>query len=139
MLRIPREDRAVVLALLTIAAAPALNAAVSWSPPHPIEQPKQQTNPNSHHEPKGPEPWWVRDTFWEAIATGIIAVYAIRQYGEAQRSAERQLRAYVFVDNVVAVLGPNSCWQAVIKVRNFGLTPAYDAVLRVEAGVRDRK
>lgn len=127
------EDRAVVRALLTVAAGLALNAAVSWSSPHPIEQPNQQTNRQPHHEAEGPEPWWIVATFWEAIFTGLIAIYAIRQYRESQRSAERQLRAYIGVTNArvtieaVPDIANRKTYRlrGVLTVRNSGQTPAY--------------
>ena len=52
---------------------------------------------NANTEPQWNGPWWLAPAIWEAIFTGGIALYAVRQYGESRRSSERQLRAYVYV------------------------------------------
>ena len=71
--------------------------------------------------------------FLTAVFTGIIATYAVFQYGEMRRSGERQLRAYVMIDEGEASESYGQ-WNVRLKIRNFGRTPAYD--LKVKTDIR---
>jgi hypothetical protein len=96
--------------------------------PH-VQEPQRTTNANAAQEPKNNEsPWEIGAIILGSIFTGIIAVYAIRQFEESRRSSERQLRAYLSV-----VVGAGIYQERLKGLRfearpiilNNGATPAY--------------
>ncbi|MGH6870069.1 MAG: hypothetical protein ACREHE_01070 [Rhizomicrobium sp.] len=58
---------------------------------------------------------------------------------QMKATEERELRAYIFVDNVTIENGPNATWTATVTIRNFGKTPAYSAKIRAEGAVREKE
>ncbi|HEX4301238.1 MAG TPA: hypothetical protein VHZ78_00485 [Rhizomicrobium sp.] len=84
------QDKPLLLALLAVAFALALNAAVSFA--------ERPDHTSSNYPDKSPNqiPEWGWGAA-EAIATGLIAVYAIRQYRASERTSKRQLRAYLTI------------------------------------------
>lgn len=107
--------------------------------PQPIESPNHQSESKTTYqsqETKSGFNWG----FWEAFFTGVIAIWAIRQYGEMKRSSERELRAYVFIDKVEFAVpatpnGQNEPWYIHVIVKNFGQTPAYFAIAKSEQAI----
>ena len=100
----------------------------------PVENPEQQTANNPLHKPNETEPGFGGWGFWEAFFTGLIAVYAVRQFGETRRSSERQLRAYVMVAAVHQTeIVPGTIPTTTVRVKNFGQTPAHN--IRVIIGM----
>jgi len=80
-------------------------------------------------------------TEWTAVVvacgTFVLAVAAVLQFGLARRTAQRQLRAYVFPDSATLTDGtqltPPQPARAnvpgvVVLIKNFGQTPARQAV-----------
>lgn len=62
-----------------------------------------------------------------ALFTIILGIATVSLVNGADKTAERQLRAYVGVDAVsVSGISPNAEPCAMITIRNFGQTPAYD-------------
>ena len=59
-----------------------------------VEQPRQAADANASEQAPNPDevPWWDRADFWEALFTGLIAIYAIRQFSEGQRAGTEQLK-----------------------------------------------
>jgi hypothetical protein len=62
-------------------------------------------------------------------ATALLYRAGERQLAHLDRTAKRELRAYVFVDTVHIkhILDGNGVPEAVVRVKNFGQTPAYEA------------
>ena len=111
-------DRPLLIALLAIALALVLNAAM----PYLVAGPSHQANNPTIIANNSEWGWGAA----EAIATALIAIYAIRQYVESRRSSERQLRAYVLVEEArVESFGVGEHPKAIIRIKNFGQTPAY--------------
>ncbi len=74
----------------------------------------------------GATPWSVLEILG-ALFTGVIALFAILQYREFRRSSEKQLRAYVYVDQVeVLDITVGKIPHARISIKNSGQTPAFD-------------
>jgi hypothetical protein len=68
------------------------------------------------------------------IATFLLAVITWRLVilGKEQSNTTRaQLRAYLLVDSIELQQGANYYWNAVVIVRNFGVTPAYEVNILV--------
>jgi hypothetical protein len=81
--------------------------------------------------------------WWLMVFTGAVALFTLmlvgatallyrageRQLAHLDRTAKRELRAYVFVDTVHIkhILDGNGVPEAVVRVKNFGQTPAYEA------------
>lgn len=123
------RDRPLFVALLAIAFALGLNAVVFFA-----ETSSQR--PNGHSDEHTSEiPGWLWSAA-EALATGLIAIYAVRQYAESSRSSERQLRAYVEVEIEKFLFGGTETTEIVLKVHNFGLTPAYEVVTNCWVDIR---
>lgn len=106
-----------------------------WAFPPPFSSSRQvhQHPPDSHSadEGGGPSPWW---GVGEMFFTGIIALYAIRQFAEGRRSNERQLRAYVWVRGVaVHNMEVGKIPTIDIEIRNAGQTPAHNMVVMAGA------
>lgn len=63
----------------------------------------------------------------------VTIIYSIRSYRLSANTAERQLRAYLFVEDVRRwrrkVGDP---WMIELKIKNFGQTPAYRVTLVIE-------
>jgi hypothetical protein len=85
-----------------------------------------------------------REKFITAASTIFIAAFTIilgvstaflynatrNLVSGAEETAERQLRAYVFVENV-EMITEGRIVRAVLSIKNFGRTPAYDLVIYV--------
>jgi hypothetical protein len=109
-------------------------------PPQPVESPNQQAKAHPRNEPYNPVPWWLGSGTVEAFFTGLIALYAIRQYVESRRSSERQLRAYITVGSIRFQRpglpnGDDLPWRIEFSVRNSGQTPAYRVGVIVQSDV----
>jgi hypothetical protein len=123
-----KQDKPLFCALMAVAVCLFLNFALALAAPQPVAQPKQQPKTESEQEPQRTNPFWLRTSFWEMFATGVIAIYAIRQYREGKKSSERQLRAYLSV-----VIGGGTYqdrlkglrFDAQPMILNNGATPAY--------------
>jgi hypothetical protein len=113
--KIEPKDRPVVLALLAV----ALSLVLNWS--FPVRHPQHKADNHADQAFRDDVTPWKTAGFWEALATSLIAIYAMRQYAESRHSSERQLRAYVNIKE-----GGSAVNQADITVENFGQTPAYN-------------
>jgi hypothetical protein len=80
------------------------------------------SHPNSEHEILDIRPGeWLL-----AIATWMLWYATARLVKGADRTAERQLRAYVFVEKTnFQSTGPQG-WDIRYRIKNFGHTPAHD-------------
>ena len=81
-------------------------------------------------------------TLWLMIFTGGLTVSTIllwnsseRQLGHLRETSERELRAYVYVEETDLKLEENGTWSHSFRIKNFGKTPAHRVrvVYRVEA------
>ncbi len=71
-----------------------------------------------------------------------IAVYAIRQYRDGQKSSQRELMAYVDISHAAydrAPDEPNARWEIDIVFKNFGQTPARNVIIKVETTVGPKR
>jgi hypothetical protein len=93
--------------------------------------------------------WLSTKALWEAgerqikttrSVAAVQARHTQRQLKHAEKTAERQLRAYVGVTVTESVLrhpdpaedrGEGSVFKLVLKIRNRGQTPAYDLTVRI--------
>ena len=121
-------------ALVLLVVAQVLSAF----PPQPIKGPQLQAREHATQQPKEAETGF-NWGFWEAFFTGLIALYAIRQYAESRRSSQRQLRAYVFIETCKLTRDPNwneGPWEIHLSFKNFGATPATPFFYKIERDVR---
>ena len=128
---------ALALALVLV-VGPALKA-----------QPRQQTTAQESAQAEQPIPFWQRATndpvaaftFGLLFFTGTLCALGWIQAGRLQATVaqmrvteERQLRAYVIIDNL-EVTGPKPTGRAprsyILTIKNFGQTPAYDVDVRL--------
>jgi hypothetical protein len=58
-----------------------------------------------------------------------------------QDTAERQLRAYVFIDDAKFEHAPSPphLWRIILVIKNFGQTPAYDVIARIDRDITARR
>jgi hypothetical protein len=96
----------------------------------PIENPKKQPQSNAASEPKQIEPG-LNWGFGEALFTGVIALYAVRQYTEGRKSSQRQLRAYMFIDAAGCTIADGKV-SIKMRFKNFGATPAANVAIRFD-------
>jgi len=96
--------------------------------PEPLAPPEKRDN----HP--GNEYWWSKWTNDPAMvlvtfaAFLVLCVYASDTHQlvvDGRNTAERQLRAYVFVNTVTLSYQPNQAPRAKITIKNSGQTPAY--------------
>jgi hypothetical protein len=93
---------------------------------------------------------WTPDTITAAATVGLTILTLVLAAGSiflwlstrrlvlgAEETAERQLRAYVFVESAQLTRHPGGIggWMAAIKIRNFGDTPAYNVCIKAEKRV----
>lgn len=119
------KDKWLAFLVYLMCAAALTNLALDVFAPasavHPANGAEQEPANNApKNEPQWSYPFWLSFAFWEAFATGVIAVFAIRQYGTSRESSEQQLRAYINLKE-----GGCNNTEARITVKNFGQTPAY--------------
>jgi hypothetical protein len=132
------------LAAMVIALVVAL-AVVTLSPPLPITEKQQhaaQQTPKQEAAKHSPWSefwdWTTHDpvafyTFIVGAFTGVLAISTIGLWiatiltlRQSRDTAERQLRAYVFMQGAqVMIMNNNTAILATIAVKNFGQTPAY--------------
>lgn len=60
-----------------------------------------------------------------ALGTFFLWLATRRLVKDSKKTAERQLRAYVFIEEGSIVLNQFGFWNIQITFRNFGKTPAY--------------
>lgn len=112
-----------------LASALILQIALSVLPflfPYFPGHPSEQHNPHANREVEDQDhgPWWVKLVSLEAIFTGIIAGFSALQYRASEKTAKRQLRAYVFVTTKILELRDGILFAEFV-LENTGQTPAY--------------
>jgi hypothetical protein len=105
--------------------------------PHPIEGSNNQAQAHTAYEAQETERrfnWG----FWEALFTGFIAAVAFREFYENRKGRERELRAYVFVENCTLSRNPDGTgpWSILLVLKNYGNTPAANVTVKHERDVR---
>jgi len=71
-------------------------------------------------------------TFLLVLATILLALVVVIQLLDARLSSERQLRAYVFVEEA-KISRAQDKWVITCRIRNFGQTPAHAVSLQYAA------
>jgi hypothetical protein len=71
------------------------------------------------------------------VATLLLVLVVLWQVRDGRRSSERQLRAYLMIQDAKFARpnvsgGDNMTWAIHVIFKNFGKTPAYAAVIRLE-------
>jgi hypothetical protein len=73
-----------------------------------------------------------------AVGTLFLWVATRRLVKGADRTAEQQLRAYVFVENAWAKrVGPQDTWEIRYRFRNTGVTPSHETKISEIAAIVD--
>ena len=123
---------------------PPIIAPVSQEQPHRLDhQPQSPTTPKDHLFGLNAEGWTAAFTAILTLATGGLWWETRRTIAHARRSAEHQLRAYVFVHDIqmemTANKAPKPTGRVSFDYRNSGQTPAKDVriaahVIRIPRG-----
>src|ERR1051326_12118 len=67
-------------------------------------------------------------TRWLVAVTGLLAFFGFWQVMVSRQTAQRQLRAYVFVLNGRVARGMDNRLEATLTIQNSGQTPAYEFI-----------
>lgn len=96
---------------------------------------KKPSNIQSARYSLSVEAWAV---IFTAVFTGVIALYAIFQFGEARRSSQRQLRAYVSAHpTFMYAFDTEHPPRVTMDLVNVGLTPALNLRQRIGIDLLD--
>jgi hypothetical protein len=114
--------------------------------PPPVDEEKARKDDAKEDRKESSDRWLVRLTALLALATTILAVYTLRLAAAtdklvvgAEKTAERQLRAYIGIDNAVfekathsATTGATDSMSGFIKleIKNYGATPAFNLIAK---------
>ena len=102
--------------------------------PEPDAKSKAEKD-EKYREAKSKEDGFIaKSTVWLAAWTTVLAIFTIllwlatkRLVIDAGKTANRQLRAYVFVDGLgISAFGIGNTPEATLTLKNFGQTPAYN-------------
>lgn len=73
-----------------------------------------------------------------AVFTVILTIYTVRLWKSGEKHSERELRAYVQVSkSCITRIGADLAPEAVLNIKNYGQTPAYDCRTSLTIAVRD--
>jgi hypothetical protein len=73
------------------------------------------------------------------VATFFLWIATRSLVRGADKTAERQLRAYVFIEDCIFNEHPAGGWHIHLMVKNSGQTPAYDVVIKAEREIGPAK